>query len=99
MENNTVLTDENIENLKRVFKDDATFVKYMKVLYATRRMSERACKNGNIHNDTVNVDSPYFALFQLTNDLIGALFIGHPYSFDVYNGIVSAYDIKNQKPI
>ncbi len=72
-EQGTYLTAHNIELLKRVFPDEATYIKHVETLWVLRELAEKACKLPNRVCISYDRESPYFRIVELSNDLIGAL--------------------------
>lgn len=65
----TVLTESNITLLKQMFKNPEKYRYYMKTLWLLRALTEKKCgKNGMI-----DTDDEVYPIFNLTNELIGAL--------------------------
>lgn len=69
----TFLTADNIIKLKRIFPDEATYIEYMETLWVLRKLAEKACERPNQEGVRFNVNSPYFRIVRLSNNLIGAL--------------------------
>ena len=69
----TYLTADNIEALKSIFPDEATYIEHVKTLWVLRELAEKACEIPNKKGLEYDINSPYFRIVKLTNDLIGAL--------------------------
>ena len=53
-----------------MFKEEASYIKYMETLWMLRKLAVKACEQPN---GAVNGDNPLFRIVQLSNELIGAL--------------------------
>jgi hypothetical protein len=69
----TYLTADNIEMLKRIFPDEVTYIEHVETLWVLRELAEKACEIPNRKGLEYDINSPYFRIVKLTNDLIGAL--------------------------
>ena len=72
-EKTTYLTVDNIEALKSIFPDEATYTEHVETLWVLRELAEKASEIPNKKGLEYDMDSPYFRIVKLTNDLIGAL--------------------------
>ena len=66
----TFLTESNILFLKRMFKDEASYVEYLKTLWGLRALAVKACEQPD---GAVDERNPMFRIVRLANELIGAL--------------------------
>lgn len=70
----TYLTEKNVFFLKRMFKDETTYIKHMETLWSLRGLTLKACEvpsgKGGVVYDKEN---PLFKIAELTNEFIGAL--------------------------
>lgn len=69
----TYLTADNIEALKSIFLDETTYIEHVETLWVLRGLAEKACEIPNKKGLEYDMNSPYFRIVKLTNDLIGAL--------------------------
>lgn len=69
----TYLTEKNIVLLKQMFSDEAKYIEYMETLWALRDLAGKSCETQNEKCLEYDVNSPYFRIVKLTNELIGAL--------------------------
>lgn len=69
----TFLTDKNIRGLKQMFSDEETYVEYMKTLWVLRELAEKNMTYPDRPSIVYDLNSPYFRIAKLTNELIGSL--------------------------
>ncbi|MDD3040198.1 hypothetical protein [Bacteroides sp.] len=82
-ESTTYLNADSIEALKHIFPDEATYIEHVKTLWVLRDLAEKACELPNRKGLEYDINSPYFRIVRLTNDLIGAILQdGHHFTFD-----------------
>lgn len=77
----TFLTEESINNLKRLFEDEQSWIEHMKTLNVMRSLYLESIGG----HDNLNMESPMFRLLKLTNKLIGCLLQGNYYFDDFGN--------------
>ncbi|MEI8087358.1 MAG: hypothetical protein WCG93_14205 [Paludibacter sp.] len=75
----TILIEQNINFLKRMFKNEAAYLEYMKTLCVLRKATYKTLED--IGQDEQKMEHPKYQIYKLTNDLIGAL-LQNEYSFD-----------------
>ena len=94
--NETYLTDRNIGQLKRMFRDEALYIKHMKTLWALRRAASEACEIRCGNGWTYDKTTPSFQIMSIANDFIGAL--SNPdIDFCIEGGKVRYYDMRKDK--
>jgi hypothetical protein len=74
----TILIEQNINFLKRMFENEAAYLEYMKTLCVLRKAANETLEN--VERDQ-QMDHPNYQIYKLTNELIGALW-QNEYSFD-----------------
>lgn len=79
----TFLTENSIDQLKSLFKDEQSYVEHMKTLNVIRSLYIESL--GGIFN--LNMDSPMFRLLKFTNDLTGCL-LQDGYYFDDFGNVI-----------
>ena len=67
------LTEQNIRFLKRMFKDESAYIKYMETLWTLRALTAKACEIPQGEGVCYDKKNPIFRITELTNELIGAL--------------------------
>lgn len=78
----TFLTENSINQLKSLFKDEQSWVEHMKTLNVMRSLYLESVGG----YDNLNIESPTFRLLQLTNNLIGCL-LRDNYYFDNFGNV------------
>jgi hypothetical protein len=76
------LTDENIEQLKRMFATEGDYVENMRVLNVLRALLHSKVMTGKGYD----IDSPYFPLMKMANEFIGAL-LQDGHDFDDFGNV------------
>lgn len=66
----TYLKDFNIKLLKSMFRDEALYLKHMETLYGLRDLAIKAIEK---EDGSFDKSSPYYRLFEFSNELFGAL--------------------------
>lgn len=66
----TYLKEKNILFIKRMFKDEASYLKHMETIYGLRELSIKAIEK---EDGSFDKSSPYYRLFEFSNELFGAL--------------------------
>lgn len=69
----TYLTEQNIFFLKRMFKDESAYIKYMETLWTLRALTAKACEIPQGEGVCYDKNNPIFRITEFTNELIGAL--------------------------
>lgn len=85
----TYLKEFNITLIKRMFKDEAEYIKHMETLYGLRALSINAIEKAD---GSIDKTSPYYRLFEFTNELYGALDDGITH-FDICKDGIKHYKI------
>ena len=94
----TYLSEGNILRLKRMFKDEATYVEYMKTLWTLRGLTCEKIEVGGV----TNTKDPLFRIAKLTNDLISSLLnfdAENVINFHYVDGNVRAFSFSNKEGI
>jgi len=94
----TYLSESNILLLKRMFKDEATYVEYMKTLWTLRGLT---CEKIEVGGFT-NTKDPLFKIAKLTNELINSLLnfdAENVINFHYVDGNVRAFSCSNKEGI
>jgi hypothetical protein len=68
----TFLTEQNIDSLKGMFANRETYEQHLRTLGGLRALLWKNLEN-DLNRENPNYDHPQYPIFQLCNDLIGAL--------------------------